>query len=191
MRITRTFVFGVLSLLLNAVEVKANASLYSHHWHRDSHLSVTYSDRISRSRTSLALKQNRGWSLLSNDRKRLCLNSTPPRSFDRMKPTEKIVAGTVQVLANVIEDYIIGFCIGLTAGAIFELPRALLYSSGERAGNELSARAFLWARQTGEFLGCFRGCATTVRLIRSPRRDDWNLVYGCASAGAIIGRNRK
>ena len=191
MRTTRNFVVGIVAWLFSSVEVKANASLYSHEWHPDSQLSATYMNRIAQSSTSLALNKHGGWSRPSDNRKRFYLNRPPPRSFDRMNPAEKIVSGPFRVFVDGIEDYFVGFCIGLTAGALFELPKALLRSSGERAADELGARALLWARQTGEFMGSFRGCATAVRLVRSPKRDDWNIVYGCATAGAFMGRNRK
>jgi hypothetical protein len=191
MRTSRGFTASIVFLLFRAIGVKANASFYSRHWHHASPNSAFYRDRITQSRASLALRRKRVSYLMSDSRKRQCLNSTPPRSFDRMKPPEKMVSGTVRVLADALEDYIVGFCIGITVGAGLEFPRVVLRSSGKRAGTELGARLLVWAHQTGEFFGCFRGCATAVRLVRSPKRDDWNLIYGCATAGAIINRNRK
>jgi len=198
MRITRhTIPTCIVALLFIALGVQSDPSLYSQTWHRH-HLGSPifalpwYEDRVSRSRTLLAMGQSRGWSLLSEDRnRRRSRNSPPSRSFDRMKTSEKVVYGTIRVLADTIEDYIVGFVIGLTIGAVLTLPKVILRSSGERVGNELGTRSLAWAQQTGEFLGSFRGCATAVRLIRSPKRDNWNIVYGCATAGAFIGRNRK
>lgn len=178
----RDIVTCIFVLLFSDTKVKASASWYMNECHKDN-LSVSYASRTR--------GQNKGLFMPQKNLQRRRLNSTPPRSFDRMRPGEKMVSGTVRVLADALEDYILGFCLGCTAGAIFGLPGTILGSSGERVGTKLGARSLVWAKQTGEFMGCFRGCATAVRLIRSPKRDNWNIVYGCASAGAFLGRHRK
>ena len=55
----------------------------------------------------------------------------------------------------------------------------------------LNVRSNRWALWLGEVLGTFRGCGVAVELIRYPKRDVWNPTLGCATAGAVLCRNRK
>ena len=123
-------------------------------------------------------------------------------SFDRLGPTQKFLVGMGQVLKDTLSHYAIGFCAGYAVGSLVGIP-AFLFRPTTSPGvtepisreinyrlSRMNVRSLRWGQSLGEVLGIFKGCDTAVRLIRYPKQDEWNYVYGCASAGALLARNR-
>jgi hypothetical protein len=206
----RTLLCIFLFLALCIAAVDANASLYVNHWHQDHPSAASYKSRIIRSRrNSLLSKQNdpfRHHLVVPAARKTSTLLRSTKRSsqvsFDRLRPKERVLRGTLRVLTDTLGDYIIGFCAGYAIGTVVGIPTFLFRPAGSgpykmlsteikgRMGR-LNVRSLQWALGLGEIVGTFRGCDTALHLIRYPKRDRWNQVYGCASAGAILARNRE
>jgi hypothetical protein len=209
---SRNVLWLFLFLAMCLAEVNANASLYVNQWHQDYPSAASYNNRIIRSRHSLLSTQNEPFhhdlvvSVARKAPKRSrSLASTKPSSrvsFDRLRPKEKVFTGTMRVLTDALGDYILGFCAGYAAGAIVGLPALIFRPAGTGTSQILSTeikgrlgrmdvRSLRWALGLGEILGTFKGCDTAVHLIRYPKKDEWNQVFGCASAGAILARNRE
>lgn len=203
--LSRSALCLLLFLVLGIAETKASASLYVDHWHQDYPFAASYNNRIVRSRRSLLSVQNdnlhHGLVVPAARKTTIRSPSFASDSFDRLRPEQKVVTGTVRVLTDALGDFIVGFCAAYAVGTVVGLPDFVFRPFGTGTSRlsleiqgrlrRMNVRSLRWALSVGEVLGTFRGCDTAVNLIRYPRRDRWNAVYGCASAGAILARNRE
>ena len=212
--ISRSVLLLLLFVTLCVAQVRANVSQYVNHWHQDYPSTLAYNSRIIRSRRDLLSNQNECFHFdlvvpAARKSRSLALKKGNPRRLLSLNVrTDDFFAGTRRVLTDALGDYIFGFCTGYVAGAISGLPALLFGPTPAAAGLRTSSQFFLspeitgrlgqmnfrslqWALWLGEVMGTLRGCDTAVRLIRYPKNDVWNQVYGCSTAGAILARNRK
>lgn len=125
-------------------------------------------------------------------------------SNDRLLgPTETFLVRTGKALTDTLSHYVVGFCAGYAVGALVGLPALLFRPSPTTASltvptsreinnrlRRINIQSLQWGQSLGEVWGIFKGCDTAVRFIRYPKQDEWNYVFGCASAGALSARNQ-
>ena len=193
--------FVVILPVVNILVVTANPSLYVTRWHPDHPFAESHNARMAPSRYNMVTRrsvQTYHDQVVPATRK--SRKNRQPASRKQIHPNGRFLSGSREVLLNTLHDYVLGFCAGYATGALVGLPTLIFRPVGNRMTlvsqingrlSRMNVRSLQWGLCLGEVLGTFKGCDTAVGLIRYPKRDEWNQVYGCASAGAFLARKRK
>lgn len=192
----------------------ATAPSQSGHWHPNAPFFHIYPQHTGRQKQPDALSQSQAesyhndvWLATRTTQRRPSSSMTfrrraTTRRFDKMSSSGRLYLGTIRIVKDTFKNYILGFCTGYAVGALVGLPTLLLRPAGTSAAQPLTVevqsrlarmnvKSLRWALWLGEVLGAFKGCNAAVCLIRHPKQDVWNEVFGCATAGAMLTRNRE